>query len=308
MFHAVNVTGTANVIAAATELGVKKLVYHSSGGVVFDKRDIKNGDESAPYVRKPWTPYLVSRVAADKAVLAANGQHGLMTAVIRPCGIFGDGDEERVKSVYLTWQRGTTHVQIGDNTNLVDCTYVGNVALALLLAADKLPSPDVAGEAFFVSNDAPLPFWTFMHMVWAKLDEELPEQSRAKRGLDKKKTVVIPYFVGLALAYAIQFFAWILRRPAPPMTPYTVVYTTASMYWSIDKARNVLGYKPDVSVEEGIARSVQVRWLEISFSTQLIDVSVAEGGGRHNLHFVLGQGRSIVDCLSSWSSSPHLLL
>jgi len=43
--------------------------------------------------------------------------------------------------LYQVYERGQTHFQIGDNTNIFDWTYVGNVARAHLLAADKLETP-----------------------------------------------------------------------------------------------------------------------------------------------------------------------
>lgn len=46
--------------------------------------------------------------------------------------------------LYQVYERGQTHYQIGDNTNLFDWTYVGNVARAHLLAADKLETPPPA--------------------------------------------------------------------------------------------------------------------------------------------------------------------
>jgi sterol-4alpha-carboxylate 3-dehydrogenase (decarboxylating) len=55
-----------------------------------------------------------------------------MTYIPRP------GDRQGTAGFYDVWKRGQTHWQIGDNTNLFDWTYVGNVAHAHLLAADKL--------------------------------------------------------------------------------------------------------------------------------------------------------------------------
>lgn len=54
------------------------------------------------------------------------------------------GDRQGTAGFYDVWKRGQTHWQIGDNTNLFDWTYVGNVAHAHLLAADKLDQPSPA--------------------------------------------------------------------------------------------------------------------------------------------------------------------
>lgn len=48
------------------------------------------------------------------------------------------GDRQFLAGLFQAWQRGQSHIQVGDNTNLFDWTYVGNCAYAHLLAADKL--------------------------------------------------------------------------------------------------------------------------------------------------------------------------
>ncbi len=64
--------------------------------------------------------------------------------------ILSPGDRQGITGFFDAWQRGQTHWQIGDNTNLFDWTYVGNVAHAHLLAADKLdqvpPADQVSPE------------------------------------------------------------------------------------------------------------------------------------------------------------------
>ena len=57
---------------------------------------------------------------------------------------FSPGDRQAMTGFYQVYHRGQAHFQIGENKNLFDWTYVGNVACAHLLAADKLntPSPE----------------------------------------------------------------------------------------------------------------------------------------------------------------------
>ena len=56
------------------------------------------------------------------------------------------------------------------NRKLSDFTYVGNLIDALLLADEQLvPSSPSAGQAYFVTNGEPLPFFTFVGKVLAEL-------------------------------------------------------------------------------------------------------------------------------------------
>ncbi|KAJ7131703.1 3-beta hydroxysteroid dehydrogenase/isomerase family-domain-containing protein [Mycena crocata] len=257
IFHRVNVDGTRNVIEAAKAAGVGKLIYHSSSGVVFDGRDIINGDENLPYAKKPFDPYTASRALAEQLVLAANGNDGLKTVCIRPTGIFGPGDQEIIVGAYNSWKFGTTHVQLGTNNNICDRTYVGNIAHAILLASDKLSDPtsaaSVAGQAFYITNNDPRRFWDFMRSLWAGFDAAFPDRIQTA---PKKKTVVIPRGLAMLMAYAMQFLAWIRGNKDNTFTPYTVTFATASFSFSSAKAQRVLGYAPLVSVDEGISRTI----------------------------------------------------
>ncbi|WRT64820.1 uncharacterized protein IL334_001756 [Kwoniella shivajii] len=141
IYEKVNVEGTRTLLEAIqqSESTVGKLVYTSSGGVIYSgKEDITNVDERVNYPLVPLDAYNATKVEAEKMVLDANGQGGLLTCAIRPAGIFGPGDRQMISGFYGVIKNGQTKWQIGDNTNLGDFTFVGNVAYAHLLAADKL--------------------------------------------------------------------------------------------------------------------------------------------------------------------------
>lgn len=81
--------GTQAVINAAVAAGVRKLVYTSSAGVVFDGGDVVNLDERAPYPTEPFDAYNDSKAKSEALVLKSNGKGGLLTVALRPAGIFG---------------------------------------------------------------------------------------------------------------------------------------------------------------------------------------------------------------------------
>ncbi|KAF9029265.1 NAD(P)-binding protein [Hymenopellis radicata] len=237
IFHKVNVEGTHNVIEAALEAGVAKLIYHSSSGVT------------------PFDPYTVSKAMAEQAVLAANGKNDMRTVSIRPAGLFGVGDRELMAGCYDAVQRGMSHVQLGGNKNIFDRTYIGNVALGHVLAADKLDDPSVvarvAGEAFTITNDDPMPFWDFQNDFYDAIYKTFP-------GLPpRKKTFVIPKMLALFMASVMRFMAWIAGKREETFTRNTVTFATSAMVFSCGKAKAILGYKPEVTVQEGIQLTMQ---------------------------------------------------
>ena len=172
-------------------------------------------------------------------------------------------------------------VQIGNNKNLVDWTYAGNVADAHLLAADHLPDfrsiaksqpHPVAGRVFFITNGTPLPGWDFSRMMWRELGA--PPQD-----LEPKNVTVVPRRLALALAHVVEAFSKILGTTTN-FTVFAVRYVTATQWYNIDnvrapflfvwncfayvspskhiQARKVLGYDPKVSLEEAVRLTAEV--------------------------------------------------
>ena len=72
------------------------------------------------------------QILGEKLVLAANGKSGLATVALRPSGIFGEGDPLLVPTIVAKAKQGKMGVIIGSGQNLMDFTYVGNVAQAHL--------------------------------------------------------------------------------------------------------------------------------------------------------------------------------
>lgn len=73
-------------------------------------------------------------------VRAANGKGGVATVALRPSGIFGEGDPLLVPILVEKAKEGKMKYIIGDGKNLMDFTYVGNVAQAHIQACSTLIS------------------------------------------------------------------------------------------------------------------------------------------------------------------------
>lgn len=168
--------------------------------------------------------------------------------------------------------RNRTGMQIGDNTNLFDWTYIENAAYAHLLAADRLDVAHpkharVAGEAFFISNDEPRPYWDFPHALWRVA------------GHTPKKITVIPKPVAMVVACIMELVSWFTGRPAL-LTRFRVTYVCLTRWCRIDKAKEALDYVPPVSLDEGIRRSAEVcLLLHVATSESSLGFS---GGSKHS--------------------------
>jgi nucleoside-diphosphate-sugar epimerase len=240
----VNLGGSRSVLRACWKARVKKLVYVSTASAVYEGRDIERGDESLPYARKSQAPYADSKIVAEQEILAANGQRGVLTCAIRPHVVFGPGDRRFLPAVLARAKAGKLRFAVGvRNRKLSDFTYVDNLVDALLLADQRLtPDSPVAGQAYFVTNGEPMPFFEFVGQVLKEL--RLP---RILGG--------VPYPVVYAAA-AVKEGLDTLRggtlHAEDGMTRFAVKYMVRHHYFSIEKAKRDLGYVPRVNLSEAI--------------------------------------------------------
>jgi sterol-4alpha-carboxylate 3-dehydrogenase (decarboxylating) len=264
LFDKVNVEGTRSVIDACRASKVKALVYTSSASVISDNTsDLYNADERWPVIRGAAQTeyYSETKAAAEELVLEANradeAPH-LLTAAIRPSGIFGEGDVQTLAGFLRAYHNGKTNVQIGDNTNLFDFTYAGNAAHAHLLAANLLLATSrastapldyerVDGEVFIVTNDAPVYFWDFARAVWAAAGD-----TRGKSGV-----WTLPRDIGIALGSLSEIAARLIGKPAT-FTSQRATMASMTRFYNITKAKRVLNYEPIWTLQEGV--DLGVKW------------------------------------------------
>jgi len=106
----------------------------------------------------------------------------------------------------------------------------------------------VAGQAFFITNGEPVYFWDFPRRLWRML---------APDTYPLREPFVMPKSVGFAVATLAEWWGWLSGRE-PTFTRFRVTFTCAHRWHNIEKARRVLGYEPQVGLEEGMRRTVEV--------------------------------------------------
>ena len=259
-----SVEGTKNVLAFAKSSPTVKAFVYTSTCAVSRGYQHDNLDETASLWEpdSKTIPYLKAKAFGDSLVREANtsiDRHGkgLLTAVIRVPFVYGERDIQTIPGMLKTAEQGQTKIQLGTNSGHVEPTYVGNVARAHLLAAEKLLALEsgahdlgVAGEAFNITDGNPQPFWTFARMIWqAAGDKTTPDQ-----------VTVIPAWLALSLAHGIDwaFYLCTLGKVRPPlnMSPLYIQYTIYDATYDIGKARERLGYVPEVDVEGHLRSSI----------------------------------------------------
>ncbi|KAJ7249808.1 3-beta hydroxysteroid dehydrogenase/isomerase family-domain-containing protein [Mycena haematopus] len=247
----VRTVGMRNVLAAALETTVTHLVYVGNADIVFDGRDRPMlREDEAPYPAKCYDAALEPQSHAERMVLSFNGLNELRTAVIRPAMVFGPATGIIFRQLQACPR--TVGFQVGDKPNLADRTYVTNVAHAAILAADRLVPAHpqhtaTAGRAFFITNGEPRPVWHFVRELWVAAGGAPPAPEVAGKG-------------SMMLLAGINDAVGALRGGKTDART-KVAYLCANRTYDISLAREVLGYAPIVSYDEGIRR-VAEWWLE----------------------------------------------
>lgn len=149
--NAANVDGTLNLLVAARDAGVKRLVYASSSSVYGDQApDLPKVETMTP---QPISPYGVAKLAAEHYCQVFHTVYGFETVALRYFNVFGprqdpSSDYAAVipKFISLLLAGDAPHIH-GDGGQTRDFTYIGNVVAGNLLAAEA-PTEKVAGQVF----------------------------------------------------------------------------------------------------------------------------------------------------------------
>ncbi len=152
----VNVGGTLNLLDAARDAGVKRVVYASSSSVYGAHSQVPKREDMTP---QPISPYAVSKLTGEHYCQVFSRTYGLETVSLRYFNVFGPRqDPQSAYSAFIPkFAAGILrHQELtvdGDGTQSRDFTYVRNVVEANLLAAT---APGVSGEVFNIACGASL--------------------------------------------------------------------------------------------------------------------------------------------------------
>ncbi len=174
-------------------------------------------------------------------MLAANDER-LATVALRPHLIWGPEDNHLVPRILERGRKGALR-RIGDRECLVDTIYIDNAAEAHLQAAEKLAiASEVAGKAYFLSNDEPLPLWDVVNRILAAGD--IPP-------VTKTISPGLAYAAGAVLEKIYSIFA---LKGEPRMTRFVARELSTAHWFDLSAAKTDFGYQPEVSIDEGMQR------------------------------------------------------
>src|SRR6204780_989399 len=149
-----NVDGTVNVLVAARDAKVKRVVYAASSSAYGDTPTLPKHEAMTP---DPISPYAVAKLASERYMISFYRCYGLETVSLRYFNIFGPRQDPSspysgVLAKFITQMlNGEQPTMFGDGEQSRDFTYIDNAVDANLLAC-KAPAADAAGKVFNVAT------------------------------------------------------------------------------------------------------------------------------------------------------------
>ena len=213
-----NVDGTVNVLVAARDAKVKRVVYAASSSAYGDTPTLPKIESMRP---DPISPYAVAKLASEQYMISFYRCYQLETVCLRYFNVFGPRQDPSspysgVLAKFITLMlRGEQPAIHGDGEQSRDFTYIDNAVEANLLAC-KAPSAKVAGQVFNTATGRRVTLNETFKLLQGLTSYKGQPKYGPERGGDIKHSLA-----------------------------------------DISKAEAALGYKPLVNFEEGLRRTVE---------------------------------------------------
>ena len=230
-FRAQNAEATRLVAAACADAG---RLLHLSSTVVHGTRFPDPCPEDHP-PRPTGNPYTDTKIAAEAAVLQAAASGRVRATVIRPGDVYGPGSRQwTVRAVEM--MRAGRFALVDGGRGVLSPVFADDVVAGGLAAA---ASEAGLGEVFHVTGGVGVSprafFGHYARMLGVPLRSVPPGVARA----------AAPVVAG----------AFRLAGKAPPLSGRTLEYVTHPGTCAVDKAERLLGWRPTVGLDEGMART-----------------------------------------------------
>lgn len=240
--RAVNVDGVRHLVGAAQEQGGLQRFVHVSSLGVYQAQDHFGTDETTPPNFSGIDAYTRTKAEAETILTGAHQQSGFPCVILRPGFIYGPGERHVVPRVVENIVSGRMKI-IGNGDKVLNNTFVGNIADAILLAIEN---DQAVGETFNIRDNRLVNRVEFIGTISEYLQQPMPGR--------------VPYWLAKA---AVPVFEAIGRlanmQSAPVLTKTRMKFMTLNLDFSIDKAKRILGYQPRIDFQEGIRDALD--WL-----------------------------------------------
>ena len=235
-FWAANVEGTQQLLGCATQAGVRRFIHIGTEAALFDGHDLDDVDESHPCPTRHRFAYSETKAEAERLVLDAD-QPGFTTLCLRPRLVWGPGDQSVLPTLIDTANRGAFAWVDGGQAR-TSTTHVGNLVHAVQQSIEH----GRGGQAYFVADETNATLRDFLSRLAATAGVVLPDRS-------------VPGWVLRPAATVVEtLWAWLRPSTRPPLTRFAAAMMSRTVTVQTTKAEDELGYRPPITVEDGMAQ------------------------------------------------------
>jgi dihydroflavonol-4-reductase len=229
--HRVNVQGTVELIRAAAEAGVSRVVYTSSVATLRLGNDDGPADETSHAELSDMIGvYKQSKFLAEREVKRLIAEDRYPVVIVKPSAPFGPGDIKPTPTGRLVVEAASGRMPAYVDTGL-NVVHVDDVADGHWLAFEK----GVIGESYILGGEN-LTLRRILEII-AQITGRPPPRIR------------LPHWCVTPVAHVVEGFARIARSGEPMITVDSARMARKLMYFSSAKAERALGYRPRPAVE-----------------------------------------------------------
>lgn len=270
-YRRVNYDGTMNVLNAAKELGIKRIVMSSSPSTRFPYPDpnICNKTEDELYVMNGnqdyapvfLQPYAETKAQGEKVIRDACGTKNsdLLTIAVAPHQVYGPRDGLFLPSLLSVAGADKLYI-FGNGLNRISFCYVDNYCHGLILGYEALYENSPALGKFYVITDGD------GQLFWKVLDEAIISMGFASIWSKMKLPGWFMLGLGYIVLYLSKFLSLVTRVPEHrinyylKLNPFAVKMLLIDREFNISAARRDLKYEPLVTFEEGW--NITIKWFQ----------------------------------------------
>jgi nucleoside-diphosphate-sugar epimerase len=229
-----NVDGTRRMLEVSRQAGAKRFIHIGTEAALFHGQHLRGVDETYPLAPHSPYPYSATKAQAEKLVRDATAR-GLETIVLRPRFIWGPGDTTLLPTIEAMAREGK-FMWINGGAAKTSTTHIDNLVHAIELALTN----GRGGEAYFILDDGVRPMREMITGMATSRGVALPDKS-------------VPGWVADAIGATCETLWTALPLAGePPLTRFSAMIMSRDAILKDDKARAEMGYRPVISVEDGL--------------------------------------------------------
>jgi NAD dependent epimerase/dehydratase len=168
-FITANVSGTLNVLEAARQGDVQRIVHTSTSEVYGTAQEIPINEEHRLH---PQSPYAATKVAADQLALSYQRSFGTPVAIVRPFNTYGPRQSARaVIPTIITQALSRETIELGATDTTRDFLYVGDTVAGIMRVGN---ADGIEGEVINLGTGVEVSIAEIVQRVLKLLEQEVP--------------------------------------------------------------------------------------------------------------------------------------